>query len=214
MHVDTSRGGIGGNFPGTCSTGAPLSANEAAFEYLFFELSACNVGGAPIESSSPPAPPAPTPLTPVTITHSYQAICPAGTEVEWGALEWQANVPAGTKLSFTAATAPNTDAGTPGTFGPAVPVGAVPPMPGPNNVIGGWTMDSCPVSGHLEDLAVYGSNAACTGSTPASDQTSGAWLQVSITLTPSAPAADGGTAGNLAPSLSAWNVLYDCVPSE
>jgi len=212
MHLDTSRGFNGSNnggssnpsaspantFPFSCDLPPALSPNEAAFEYLFFELSACSVGGAPVQNSAPPAPPPPPPLTPATFTHNYEAVCPAGTSVQWSFFQWQATIPMGTSIVFTGATAPD-NAGSPGTFGLPVPIGTA------ASTTGGWTQDNCSVNGHLEDYAVYGNNAACVGSTPASAQASEAWLQITMKFIPSL---------TVAPVLTGWNQLYDCVPSQ
>jgi hypothetical protein len=201
MHVNLNRGGCysgGCTFPNSCNLGTALTPNEAAFEYLFFELSSCSVGGAPIINSAPPPPPAPPMLMPTTVELTYEATCPAGTGPVWGFFQWQATIPMGTNITFQAQTAPD-NAGMPGTYGPIVPIGQA------TTTTAGWTEDACAVQGHLQDLAVYGNNAACTGSTPASAQASEEWLQLSITFNP---------AGTFAPVLSQWDQLYDCVPNQ
>jgi hypothetical protein len=200
MHVDTSRGGTGGTFPTTsCTAGdlaAPLSPNEMAFDYLIFALTSCSVGAPP-----PPPPPPPLPVTTFT-SPGIHASCPVGTHVKWGYFEWQATIPPGTSIGFTAQTAPD-NGGVPGTYGPAVPVGtANASVASPS-----WGADACIVDGHLEDLAVfpneYGLNPACTGVAP--PQQSQDWLQVTFTLNP---------AGPISPTLVAWQQLYDCPPTE
>jgi hypothetical protein len=220
MHVDASRGTESGNFPQECtgesgcstagcslsSSYLGLSPNELAFEYLIFALTSCSTVVVP-----PPPPPLPVATT---FTETIQASCPSGTAPKWGSLEWQATIPAGTNITFTAQTAVDADAGGPSTYGPAVYVGQA------SSTTSGWTADTCTVDGHLEDLAVFPASgttttqAACItgpppgGTTPASGQqpqTSRDWLQITMTLNPS---------GYLVPTLDQWQQLYDCVPSE
>jgi hypothetical protein len=193
MHVDTSRGSASGTFPGECSLAASESPNEAAFEYLIFALTACST------TVAPPPPPPPLPVTTYTST-AIQANCPVGTHVKWGFFEWQATIPPGTSIAFTAQTAMDAG-GVPGVFGPAVPVGTA------SATTTGWTTDPCIVDGHLEDQAVfpnmYGLQPACTGVAP--PQSSQQWLQLTFTLNPN---------GSIGPTLGQWQQLYDCPPTE
>jgi hypothetical protein len=203
MHVDPSRGADNGNFPGECSLGPPLSSNEMAFEYLVYALTSCST------AASPPPPPPPPP--PTTYTASVQAQCPLGTHVQWGFFEWQATIPTGTNISFTAQTAKDSDAG-PAAYGPAVFIGQA------TATTTTWTTDACIVDGHLQDLAVdaneYGLTPSCiTGPAPGypappageSPQSSQDWLQISMTLNP---------AGLMVPTLNQWQQLYDCPPDQ
>jgi hypothetical protein len=205
MHVDATRGSSSGNFPSECSLSAALSPNEMAFEYLIFSLTACSTIITP-----PPPPPPPMPMT---YTSAIDAMCPVGSHVSWGPIQWQGTFPAGTNATFVVATAPD-NMGSPGTYGSAVYAGQATA----NVAAPAWGQDSCTVSGHLSDLAVFpnssGPQPTCiTGPPPGAampaagqnPQISEAWLQVNITLNPS---------GYNVPDLTAWQVLYDCPPTE
>jgi hypothetical protein len=187
MHVDVSRatGGFAStDFPGACLLQPGLSPNEQAFEYLVFVLSSCAVGGAPIIQSAPPPPPPAANLSPVTLIRLYQANCPAMTAPVWQLLYTEADIPAGTNISFSAQTAPDSN-GTPGTFGASVPVGT----------------DSVTTSA----LTFFPKtiDQDLRAATPA--QQSQAWLQISMTLNPS---------GSTSPVLEQWTLTYDCQPSQ
>jgi hypothetical protein len=188
MHVDVSRAletFASTTFPAACTLQAGLSPNEQAFEYLMFVLSSCAVGGAPIINSAPPPPPPAASLSPVTFTRTYQAACPAMTMPVWQAFSWQAEIPAGTNITFQAQTAADAS-GSPGTFGAAVAVGAA-------SVTTGSTWYTSPTTIDQDLKAAM----------PA--QQSLPWLQISMTLNPS---------GTNSPVLEQWQLTYDCVPSE
>ena len=105
----------------------------------------------------------------------------------------------GEKIDFTAQTAVDM-MGSPGAYGPAVPVGTA------TTSTMGWTWDPCTVDGHLHNYAANPPiNAACTGVNP--PQTSEDWLKVTFTFTPD-------STGYLSPMLSSWRAQYDCVPME
>jgi hypothetical protein len=190
-------------FPTFCQS-TSLTSEELALEYQFFEVSACNLGVS-LPVPPPPIPAPPPALVPTTFTRTFQAGCLPGYSPKWGPFQWQANIPTGTSISFTAQTAPDATGGGAGTYGTAVPIGTA------STSTSGWTPlpPSCPVAGHLGDWANAGAAAAagvavdptCTGSLPA--QTSQDWLQVSITFNPST---------TQTPTLLEWQQLFDCVP--
>jgi hypothetical protein len=202
IHVDTTRGSASGEFPTECNLGAGLSPNEAAFEYLVFVLSSCAIGGPPIVPSAPPAPTPPPTLSSSTFTREYRAVCGVGESPKWSFFNWQAVIPSGTSIVFSAQTAADVG-GVAGAYGASVPLGTASTTTPP----GVWVTQAppCAVNDHLLNLASFGSPARpeCAGATPA--QQSQAWLKVTMTLNPS---------GSVSPVLQSWQQLYDCVPSE
>ncbi len=204
MHVDVARKGAGSSFPAECDFGPDLSANEGTFDYLFFTLSSCAIGGAPVATTAPPPPPAPPPLPGgVTFTRDFHAVCPNGTLPVWQLFNWQASVPFGTSIDFTAQTAPDS-AGAPGTFAPASPfsVGTA------GGTTSTWTTQlyaappltvgpaPCTVDQHLTG------NNACPGP---GNLTSQEWLRVTMTF---------NVSGALSPTLTNWEQLFDCIPAK
>jgi hypothetical protein len=186
MHVSASRssnltggGSAGTTFPGACSS-ATLTSEELALEYEMFQLSACGLGT--MVPAPPPPPPPPPPLMSTTFTRLFQANCSPGFTVRWGFFEWEAQIPAGTSISFTAQTAPDGTSGMPGAFG------------APVNVATATTTST---------MFAKSPNAVDTDLTMAG-QTSKDWLEVEMTLNP------GGTTNS--PVLTTWQQLYDCVP--
>lgn len=199
-HVSSTRasGVNGGTFPSDCAAIAttPLTSEELALEYEFFQVTACNLG---VSLPIPPPPVAtpPVPLGPTTFTRTFQATCAPGYAVKWGAFQWQASIPSGTSIAFTAQTAPGADGGGAGTYGAAVPIGTA------SATTTTWTQDACTVDGHLENLALATPpQAACVGSGTTAQQ-SQAWLKVSMLFTPTQ---------TVSPVLTQWQQLYDCVP--
>jgi hypothetical protein len=205
MHVDIGRGTGTGSFPAECDFGPDLSANEGTFDYLFFTLSSCAIGGPPIASSAPPPPPAPPSLPGgVTFTRDFHAVCPNGTLPIWQLFNWQASVPFGTSVDFTAQTAPDNGSGAPGTYAPVTPfaIGSA------SSTTSTWTTQqyaapplavgpaACTVDQHLTG------NNGCPGP---GNLTSQEWLRVTMKF---------NVAGPLSPTLTNWEQLFDCVPAK
>ncbi len=204
MHVDVSRAS-GSTFPAACDFATPLSANESAFEYLFFTLSSCSIGGAPIGNTAPPPPPPPPTLVGgVTYTRDFHAACPNGTLPTWQLFNWQAAVPFGTSIDFSAQTAPDNGSGSPGSYLPATAFGIGTASTSTTT----WTTQQynsppltvgpapCTVDQHLT-----GGNA-CPGP---GNLTSQEWLRVIMKF---------NTLGALSPVLTKWEMLYDCTPMK
>jgi hypothetical protein len=198
MHVSIGRvNGIASypipgskTFPADCSLGAPLSAEEKALEFQFFQLTACQLGG----SSPPPPPPPPAPLPVVTFQRDYLGVCGTGERVKWGPLYWQSLVPPLTSIDFRAATA-SSIAALPSAPPAAAPVTAVvgkalATVPPP-----AWDCNGCPGS----PVSVDSQLIAQTG-TPSKE-----YLRVFMTFNPTA---------SVPPTLLAWRQIYDCVPAE
>jgi hypothetical protein len=187
MHVSGSRGGTSSSgstqaasFPGSCATTA-LTSEELALEYEMFQLSACGLGsGAYVP---PPPPPPPPPLGSVTFTRDFQANCSPGFTPRWGFFEWEASIPTGTNIVFTAQTAMDGMSGQPGTYGTSVAVATA--------TVSSTTM-------FMKSPAAVDTDLTTAG------QTSQDWLRVSMTFNPN------GT--NTSPDLTQWQQLYDCVP--
>jgi hypothetical protein len=195
MHVSASRAAdlSGGGtqmttFPGTCQS-SPLTSEELALEYEFFQLSACSLG-ASNPTYPPPPPPPPPPLQPETYTRIFEANCPTNFPVKWGFFEWQDQMPSqpspvsGASISFSVQTAMTAMGGGPGAWGPSVALGST-----TASTSGTWatTMNSVDTA-----LTMAG-------------QTSQTWLAVSMTLSPNTPK-------NASPVLETWQQLFDCIP--
>jgi hypothetical protein len=192
MHVSQSRASgaypftTGSTFPTACDTATALTPEEKALEYQFFQLTACALGGAP-----PPPPPPPPPSA--TFTRDYQAVCsdPSTCPV-WQSFTWQASIPAGTNIAFRAASA-STQAALPASPPAAAPT-TVPIGNATTSVAApSWGTDANTVDWHLRNEP------------PGPLQKSQSWLRVYMTLNPN---------GYSAPTLSAWQQFYDCVPCQ
>jgi hypothetical protein len=195
MHVSSTSSGT---FPANCGTvpNAMVSGQELAFEYMMWEAMTCLAPSTvpPVAPSVPPIPPA-TPLVSATFVRDYQAVCPTGTRVEWEYFYWQSIIPAGTDITFRAATAATLAAL------PAAPPGAAPTTvpiakatsTTPVSPVGTWSQDAQTVADHLKLEP------------PGPAQLSQDFLRVYMTFNPS---------GGAAPSLVAWHQNYDCVPAE
>lgn len=119
-----------------------------------------------------------------TYTRLYTSDCPSATHVRWEIFQWKSITPANTKIVFTAQTG-----NSPGTYGAPVNVGIAqaPPV-----TTAAWTSD-----GQTIDAALA-----------ASDQPDDTLLLLTATFVPTLgpPAA--------APTLTDWDVTFDCPPSE
>ena len=195
MHVSS---GSSGTFPGNCGTvpTALVSGQELAFEYMMWEAMTCLAPSTvpPVAPSVPPIPPA-MPLMSSTFVRDYQATCPTGTKVEWEFFYWQAVVPAGTDITFRAATATTLaalPAAPPGAAPTTVPIGKATTTT-PVSPAGTWSQDAQTVADHLKLEP------------PGPAQVSQNFLRVYMTFNPSGPAA---------PVLASWRQTYDCVPAE
>ncbi|MBL8605668.1 MAG: hypothetical protein JNL38_00045 [Myxococcales bacterium] len=192
MHVSQTRmsGGFpyssSQKFPTNCNLASALSPEEKALEYQIFQLTACALGGSP-----PPPPPPPPPLPTVTFVRDYSATCPSGTAPVWQLFQWQASIPAGTRIDFRAATSA-TVAGLPATPGAApqsVPVGsATADVLAPS-----WGNDANTVDWHLRN------------DPPGPPNPSKSNLRIFMTFVPTA---------TVSPALWSWRQLYDCAPAE
>jgi hypothetical protein len=85
-------------FPQSCKQGN-LSAQEAALEFMLFDLTAC----VSPDSGQPPVPP--VSLNPATFTLDFSGMCPAGQTITWRSIEWQSAIPSSASIVFKAQTA-------------------------------------------------------------------------------------------------------------
>ena len=90
-------------FPLTCRNG-DLSAQEKALEFMLFDLSAC----VSPDSWTPPVPG--IAFGPVTFNLDYTAQCPSDQRPIWRELDWQAQIPDTSNITFTVQTS-DTQAG-------------------------------------------------------------------------------------------------------
>ena len=137
-----------------------------------------------------------------TITETYSASCPAGTQVQWDRLVYEAATPCSTgtcdavsqsHLSFTVQTA---SASAPTTFVPTTPVVAA-HAPSPVYTHPASCASTGPSPCPIDLYTTLGGGAAVHYPT----------LKLQVTLEPSS---DGQTA----PSLSSWGITYSCPPAQ
>jgi hypothetical protein len=158
---------------------------------MFFDLTSCVTP----DSALPPAPPLATKYPPATFTVDFEATaCPPQTLPIWREFDWQAQIPMGASIVFSAQSGP-----TASTLLPTAPLllykATVPTDTGP-------MMSNFDVA--LIDAGPKGSGAFNVAMPPV---VSGSLLRVTITLNPT-PDSDQ------TPTLNQWRVQYDCGASE
>jgi hypothetical protein len=195
MHVSEARS-TGSTFPTNCDLSYPLTPEEKALEYQFFQLTACQIGG------TPPPPMAAPELPPVTFVRDFESTCneAAGETVRWSWLQWQATIPEGTSISFRAATA-DTQAELP----PAPPPGSQPPL-APSTAHVAVADTTVPVA-PAPPNPLWGRSAEMVDARLRSDTATASkrWLRVYMTFNPH---------GAVAPVLNAWRQSFQCIPIE
>ncbi len=192
MHVSPTRGNTGGTFPGACSLGGGLTEMEKALEFHLFQLTACQLGGAP---PPPSAPPLPTTI----FTRDYQAKCQAGFRVKWAPFYWQGLFLGGSSINFSAATAD-----TQGALPAAPPIPGAPMTAALATTAGSvlaptWDCQGCQILPTPQPVSVDSQLQADTG-TPSKE-----WLRIYMKFNPT---------GVVTPILTSWRQVYDCVPAE
>ncbi len=181
-------------FPTNCTTD-PLSSEEKALEYQFFQLTACAVGGSP----PPPPPPAQPPLPVVDYYRDYEATCGSGTKPVWQFFYWQSVIPTSTtQVEFRAATA-STQAAL-----PAAPPGAAPATAAIGTATSTIPTGPPPAAQWMSDSKTVHQNLV-----EQSNVKSDRWLRVYMRFVP-----DNTTTPYSAPTLTNWRQTYDCVPNE
>lgn len=186
----TSGRVTGGNFSAlpnnNCDLTTPLIESEKALAFHYFNLSACQLGGAP-----PPPPPPPLPVT--YLVRDYEGICPIGTFPEWQFLYWQSVTLPGTSVEFRAATAatqaalpPSPPAAAPVTVSAGTASGL--PVLAPS-----WASDANTVAWHLQN------------DPPGPAQLSKQWIRIYARMNP---------IGAVSPTITALRQDYSCKPAE
>jgi hypothetical protein len=173
-------------FPYACHQGN-LSAQEKALEFMFFDLTACVTP----DSAPPPAPK--TTFISASFTLDYTAVCAPGTHVVWRELQWQATVPDSASIRFEAQSGP-----TLATLQPAPPVSPVLLSIATSSTPSGLT-DAAYIDTGITGTGAFNNAKPVVLSEDA--------LRIIVTLNPT-------TDASAAPTLSSWNVMYDCEPSE
>lgn len=171
-------------FPGACRQGK-LTPQEDALEFMLLDLTAC----------TPPTPPTSLPVPfpqSVTFTEDFAASCPAGTRAVWRELDWDATIPPGSSIDFSAQTANDAaDGGLPDySTAQSVPVVTV--------TTSGGTFQAFLDTG-------MGSMGAFNVATPPVISRNNLRLTVTMNRTPDRMAA---------PTLNDWQVKADCLPAE
>jgi hypothetical protein len=189
MHL--ANGTPSGTFPANCPTqGSALTQQEDAAEYLLFDLSGCVTGS--------PLPTPPMYNTPASFDRDFQGVCPSGSRVVWRFFYWEDYTPKDSNIVFTGYTA-DTQAQL-GTQYPGVQLATA---SGPDNCPNGPSCISQFVGVDVDPALVAG--GIPTWGNPA--HASYSWLRVNMALNPSSD-------HFAAPTLIAWQLTYDCVPSE
>jgi hypothetical protein len=189
--------GTSSNFPYECTQGT-LDSQEAALEFMFFDLSAC------VTPNNQPPPGPPTPVTvynPATFTVDFESSCPPGNIVRWRELDWQATIPATASIVFSAQTAD------------AAADGGIPSYSGVQSVLLANATTTTPNLPTGWDSAIMDTsnvnNGGGTGlfNTAVPPVSSKADLRITITLNPTSDQM-------AAPTLIQWQVKSDCIAAE
>ena len=185
---NTTCGRTNALFPQGCLN-APMSDQEKALEFMFFDLTACVT---PDEGN--PSPPKPK-LDPQTFALDFKAVCASGTLPKWREFDYQAAFPSpvsGSSITFEAQTGPI--GGAPADFLPA----------GRLALTTTNTNTSLPAyDAVLLDTSPGGSGKFVTANPPVS---SDFVLRIWVTMTPT-------TDQYTSPTLLNWKVVYDCPPT-
>jgi len=180
-------------FPQACLQ-TPMSDQEKALEFMFFDLTAC------VTPDTGMAGPPPIKLSPQTFPLDFVANCPTdagqpmGTRPKWREFDFTASFPSpvnGSSISFAAQTGPI--GGDAGAFLPATPLAL---GTTPTNLA---LTDRVPL-----DTSPGGSGKFTTATPPLVSQDA---LRIWVTMTPTADQLSS-------PTLVSWQVVYDCPPAE
>lgn len=188
MHVSAGRATVAGQttFPLRCDNSLALTDEERALEYQFFQLTACQIGGA-----TPPAPPAA--LAATNVFRDFEGICPPGHVAEWGFFFWQSTTPPGTSIELRAATADDQASLPPSPPAPAPTTVGIGTASGPSIVDPNWASDANTVASHLYN------------DPPGPPAFSKRWLRVYMKFNP---------IGAVPPVLTSYRQDYSCKPAE
>jgi hypothetical protein len=177
-------------FPLSCRQG-PLSPEEDALEFMLLDVSAC-VAPITVSSSSGPSTGSP-PYNAVTFTEDISSSCPLASRATWRELDWQASIPSGASIVFSAQSVESpTDGGLPGySTAQVVPL---------------FTATTSTVLPGVDSVLIdTGTTGAFNLAMPPVLSRSNLRLTVTINPTPDKMAT---------PTLIEWQVKADCLPSE
>ncbi len=180
-------------FPEACRQGT-LSSQEKALEFMFFDLTSCVS-----PDNATPSPPTVdvTGYPPATFTVDFEATaCPPQTLPVWREFDWQAQIPTGANIVFSAQSGPTTASLLPPT--PLLLATATTPTDT------GPMMQNYDVALLDDGTGTKGAGAFNTAMPPVASSNV---LRVTITLNPTPDFQQ-------TPTLDQWRVQYDCGASE
>jgi hypothetical protein len=172
---------------------------EDALEFMLFDLTAC---------ASPSSPATLTPSTApgydaATFTEDYTVACLSGTRAVWRRLEWESTVPNTASIVFSAQTADPLVDGGPPDFTTAQVVELANDTTG-TTFPGSTVFIDTGAGADAGTLGRFNLAIAPDGGPPV---VSKSFLRLTVTLNPTSDR-------SAAPTLIAWQVWADCVPSE
>ncbi len=127
---------------------------------------------------------------PSTVTHEYEATCPADTNPSWGLLSWETQTPGASTIDFkarVAASSAELSSASFTTVGTAYVDSSVTPVVDTQSCPRSGTVANCPVD-LTKELMLAGNQPA--------------FLELEITLNPD---------GSNAPTVEDWQITYSCV---